>query len=140
MPPPVDALRIQGLRRLRRDLAALDKDFRRGLDRALADAVQPIVRAAKQRYRRLYPRRRRSRGSQRAIRGLAGGGRVRVLLGSPRYDYLLGQEWGSRRYPQFPAPTDRGRFFWPAVVAGRDDAVAQVERAVDGAVTRHFAD
>ena len=141
-------IEVKGLRELRKDLARLDKKYRKGLDKSLKAAAKPIADAAKKRYRVLHPRRRGGKGSQRAIRAVAGGGRVRVLLGSDRFPYLLGQEWGALpgNYPQFPPstqsrpPDKRGYFFWPSVVEGIDQVHEDVQAALDKANRLHFDD
>ena len=135
---------VKGLRQFRKDLGRLDKAYRKALDKELKAIAQPIAADAKRRYRVLHPRRRGGKGSQRAIRASAGGGRVRVLLGSEKTPYLLGQEWGSHRYPQFPPstqgkpPNERGYFFWPAVVAGREQVSTKVRKAIDKANRLYF--
>ena len=137
---------IQGLGQFRRDLRAMGPEFRKGLDNELRKTVKPIADEAKKRYRRIYSKRRGGKGTQRGIRHSAGGGRVRVIIGSARYPYLLGQEWGSDRFPQFPPatqrkpPHERGYFFWPSVVAGREDLTKRIEAVVDNAVAGHFSD
>ena len=134
------AVEVRGLQSLRRDLRAMGPEFRRGLDNQLKASARPIVDAAKRAYRREHPRRRGGRGSQRGIRASAGGGKVRVILGAERYPYLLGQEWGSNRYPQFPPVKKTGYFFWQSVRDGTDNLVREVERVVDNSVQRHFSD
>ena len=105
------SVRVVGLNRLRRGLRAMSPELRRGLDRELKAVASPIAADAKRRYRKLHPRSRGGKGSQRGIRATAGGGKVRVIIGSARYPYLLGQEWGSHgRYPQFPRVTKEGSF------------------------------
>ena len=132
------AVEIRGLQSLRRGLRAMAPELRRGLDKELKAAAAPIVAEAKRRYRVEHPRRRGGRGSQRGIRASAGGGKVRVILGSTRYPYLTGQEHGSGRYPQFPRPTKKGYFFWPAVRDGTKDLVDKVEDIVDRSTRTHF--
>ena len=132
------SVRVVGLNRLRQGLRAMSPELRRGLDRELKRAANPIVADAKREYRRLHPRRRGGRGSQRGIRAQTGGGKVRVLLGSSRYPYLQGQEFGSSRYPQFPRPNRDGYFFWPAIRKGSDELIAEVGRVVDRSAATHF--
>lgn len=129
---------VRGLRKLRSDLKEMGSEYRSALDKNLKKAAQPIVQDAKKRYRQEHPRRRGGRGSQRGIRAAAGGGRVRVVLGGGRYPYLLGQEWGSGKYPQFPARSKEGHFFWPAIRAGADRVTGDVQKALDSANAKHF--
>ena len=129
---------IKGLDYLRRDLRKLGKEYRSAFDKELKGAVAPIVRDAKLRYRKVYPRRRGGKGSQRGLRGSASGGNPRVILGGNRYRWVLGQEWGSNKYPQFPPPATGGTFFWPSVVEGAGDATDNILKAVDRANARAF--
>ena len=137
MGPPY-SVKVIGLQKLRRGLRAMSPELRKGLDQELKKAATPIANEAKRNYRRQHPRRRGGRGSQRGIRAQAGGGKVRVVLGSSRYPYLVGQEWGSHQYPQFPPVKRDGHFFWPAIQAGADDLADEVERIVDQSTRRHF--
>lgn len=135
---------IEGLREFRRDLKAMGKAYEKGLNDELKNVAAPIAREAKRRYRMLHAVSRRKRGSQRGIRASASGGRAKVVIGSVRYPYLLGQEWGSRKWPQFPPatqskpPDQRGYFFWPSVVAGRKKLMEDVEKLVDKANEKYF--
>ena len=67
------SVRVVGLNRLRRGLRAMSPELRRGLDRELKAVASPIAADAKRRYRKLHPRRRGGKGSQRGIRATAGG-------------------------------------------------------------------
>ena len=137
---------IQGLGKLRKDLKAMGPEFRKGLDDELKAAVKPIADEAKASYRRIHPKRSGGKGSQRGIRHSASSGRVRVILGGTRYPYLLGQEWGSDRFKFFPPatqrkpPKERGYFFWPAVVAGREELSKRIEAVVDKSISDNFSD
>ena len=142
-------LNVQGLSKFRRELAKLDKDYRKAFDAELKAVVEPIKRDAQARYRVEHPRRRvkgrRSKGSTRGIVAASGGGRARVIIGGNRFPYLLGQEWGTDgKYPQFPPttknlpPDKRGYFFWPAVVAGRQRVFKGLTKAIDNANKRVF--
>ena len=135
MPTPV--VEVRGLAQFRRDLRKLGREYRAGLDRELKRAATPIAKQAKRTYRRIHPRRRGGRGSQRGIRAAAGGGRVRVILGGSKYPYLLGQEWGGRQ-PQFPPATREGYFFWPAIRDGADELTERTQAAIDKANALNF--
>ena len=135
----VTPIKIEGLAKFRRDLRAMGSEYRKGLDRNLKATVQPIVQKAKAQYRIEHPRRRGGRGSQRGIRGTATGGKVRVILGGTRYPYLLGQEFGSNKYPQFPAWTNqKGTFFWPEIRKGTGKLIEDIEKVLDDANKKHF--
>jgi len=140
MPQKPIITEVRGLNALRSDLRKLGTEYRSALDKNLKAAATPIATDAKRRYRQEHPRRRGGRGSQRGIRAAAGGGRVRVVLGGAKYPYLLGQEWGSSRFPQFPKPTREGHFFWPAIRAGAQRVTGDVQKALDSANAKHFED
>ena len=135
---------IPGLRAFRRDLARLDKDLRREMDRDLRGAAQPIAADAKIRYRRLHQRRGRSKGSQRGIRASGGTRGAVVHLGAARFPYLQGQEFGSDRLARFtPRSGDSGRaghFFYPAIRGGADRVLKDLEDRLGRLSRRAFPD
>ena len=126
---------VQGLAEMRKALRRQGREYRKAFDRELKAIGTPIAKAAKDRYRELHPRRRGGRGSQRGIRSSSRRGESSVVLGSVRYPYLLGQEWGANqsKYPQFPKHTREGHFFWPAVVDGSDQVVDRLTELIDKA-------
>lgn len=130
---------VRGLAQFRHGLRALGAEYRKGLDRELREIAKPIVDAAKEGYRQRYPSRGRSRGSQRGIRSGVSARGARVLIGSARYPYLLGQEFGTTgRWPQFPSRNPKGHFFWPALREGTDDLMEALGSLVDRANRKHF--
>ena len=138
MPDTSPIIKVTGIPELRRALRQVSRESRKALDTELRKAARPIAKSAKDRYREIHPRRRGGRGSQRGIRATLARGRPAVVLGSARYSYLQGQEWGSGRYPQFPDRKSDGHFFWPAVVAGADQAYQDIVAAIDKATRRAF--
>lgn len=135
---------IEGLPELRRALRRLSRDAQKSLDKELKAAARPIAADAKKRYRKFHPRRRGGKGSQRGIRAGFRGGKPTLTIGSARYPYLQGQEWGAKRYPQFPpwipAPYigSVGRFFWPAIIDGSDEAEQKILAAIDRSISQNF--
>ena len=133
-----DAVSVEGLADLRRDVRAFDKKLGYKLDNQLKKAAAPIRDQARRNYYEFYTRR-RGRSPIGGITAVVTGGFVGLRLGGARYPYLLGQEWGSDRHPQFfraaDATTD-GVFFWRAVQDGMADLTGEMERAVDEAVTK----
>ena len=130
---------VEGIEEMRKALRKLGRDWRKAFDKELRAVGRPIANDAKKRYRELHPRGRPSKGSQRGIRATYRRGAATIQLGSDRYHYLLGQEWGSNRYPQFPPwiaaglGSSEGRFFWPAIVDGREDMEERLQSAIDRA-------
>ena len=116
----------------------LGKEQQKILREELKASVGPIVGGAERRYRRIYPAQSGSRRSRRGIRGGSSARGVAVLLGSKRYPYLIGQEWGSGRFKQFPVWDRGGRFYWPAIQKGLDGATKKMQTAIDRANRRAF--
>ena len=139
-------IEVAGLADLRKDMRHLGKEYQKILDKELKAAVRPIVADAKKRYRKLHPRRRSGKGSQRGLRGGSRKGQPTVNIGTAKYPYLQGQEWGSNQYAQFPrwipaeggGPGAQGRFWWPAVQEGVADAREGILSSVDSANRRVF--
>ena len=92
-----------------------------------ADAKKPLPQGASRAARG-------GSGSQRGIRSTARQGATVLSIGSARYPYLQGQEWGSGHYPQFPswrpAPYkgSLGYFFWPAIEEGAEEVARSAPR------------
>ena len=128
----------KGLAELRRALRRMDRQYRTDLDREMRRVGKDIADDAKGRYRAIHPRRRGGRGSQRGIRSTTKRGGSAVALGSNRYPYLAGQEWGSGRYAQFPERNKEGYFFWPSVVAGADGVLEKVTELIERTNRKHF--
>ena len=138
-------IQFKGLAQMRKDLRKLDKQYQKDLDKELRNAARPIIADAKKRYRTIHPRSRKGHGSQRGLRAGARRGQPTVNIGTAKIPYLQGQEWGSKQYPQFPlwrkSPSGKGavgRFFWPAVQDGMQEASRHVAAAVDRANKRAF--
>lgn len=138
-------IEVKGLADLRRELRSLEKAYQKALDKEMRNAARPIVADAKRRYRAIHPRSRGGKGSQRGLRAGSRRGQPTVNIGTVKIPYLQGQEWGSKTYPQFPtwrkSPSGKGavgRFFWPAVQDGMEEASKHVASAVDRAHRRSF--
>ena len=112
-----DPIRIEGLADLARELRQAGQDLPKRLRQANKEAVGPIVPLA----RRLYDRRYTSGSgkSRRSIRALASQRRAQVAIGRRSLPHLMGQEFGSNKYPQFPrhrtAKGQAGYFLSPAI-------------------------
>ena len=141
-------MRVEGLQAFQRDLLTMGKEVNRAVDRDVRAAAKPIVRRGRKTYRQLHPPSSRSnKKSHLGLRTGVRGARVSVRLGSTGRPYLLGQEFGSSRFPQFPPyrrhPSGRGgvgRFFWPAILAEARSLRRKILTVIDQAVDRHFED
>ena len=122
---------VDGLDQFRRDLRGLGREYRKAWDAEVRRIGRPIAADAKKRYRKHHPRRRGGRGSQRGIRSTARQGAAVVSIGASRYPYLLGQEFGSGHYPQFPAWDKEGRFFFPAIIEGAAEVPQRFTEAME---------
>ena len=128
-------IQIVGGRELRRALKRMDRELPKALGKELKAAGAPIVRDARQRYYRFYKQ--RTGKSPKGIRAAVSRGGVGIKMGSKRYPYLAGQEWGSLGgYPQFPKKKKEGRFFWPAILDGVGELRPKVEQIVARAAER----
>ena len=143
-PQPV---RIEGFNAFRRELGKMDKGLRSGLSKEMKEIAKPIEADARKRYRKLHPRARPTKGSQRGIRASTKRGGAAINLGSPRYPYLQGQEWGSGQYPQFPpwipdssGRGSEGRFYWPAIEDGLEEVEEKVGELIDRVSKEAFPD
>ena len=124
-------IEVEGLDQFRRDLRAMGREYRNAWDSEVRKIGRPIAADAKRRYRKEHPRRRGGRGSQRGIRSTARQGAAVLSIGSARYPYLLGQEFGSGHYPQFPSYDKEGRFFFPAIIEGAAEVPERFQSAMD---------
>lgn len=127
-----EAIYIAGLRELRNELKRIEPGLQREMQRenkAFAARMVPKVQAA---YSAVYPKansksrpNRRRKNTVNAIRAVATQTSSGIRIGGARYRYMLGQEFGSNKYPQFrpwtgPGPSGRGsegRFLYPAIRA-----------------------
>lgn len=130
---------VVGLREMRRDLKRIDNELVKGLNQSLKEAAQPIVDDARHRYRLRYPKKTGSKTSEKGMRAAIsyGGAAVRIGRSGKRYRYLIGQEFGAKKYKQFPTwrphPSGRGArgyFFWPAINDGADDVHNEIEKVL----------
>ena len=131
---------IDGLAQFRKALRRTDRKMARVLDKELRASVQPIVDEQKRQYYRHYQR--HTGRSIRGIRASAAGDKIALKLGSHRYPYLAGQEFGrtsddprKRQFYKRPTAISKGRFWWKPARDGFDDFVERIEGHIDTAVT-----
>lgn len=111
---------VEGLDALRRDLRALDAALPKELQKLNKRAAETVAEQARASYTRRY--RQQSGTGAGSIRALATQTKAQVALGSARAPYMLGQEFGSTRYQQFPPyNSGQGEFFYPAVREASSD-------------------
>ena len=139
---------IEGLADFQKDLGRADKVAKRRFNKVMRSAGDPIIDEARRLYysggHGLHPVGwgRRTGRSLRGIRTTTHFGGFALELGGSRFPYLLGQEWGSKEYPQFGPPRggnftargNAGTFFWPAWEGGREQVEARVLAVLDEAV------
>ena len=107
---------------LRRELRAVSKTAPKALQRTNKRVSEMLLPKVRSRYAARY---RAGRTQQRGIRAFGTQRAAGLRIGGARYPYLPGQEWGSKRYPQFPPPTDRGYFLWHTVEEQREEILEQ---------------
>lgn len=120
MPGNVDVTGVDGLAQLRRDLKAIEAQLPKELQRLNKRAAETVVPKAQAAYAARYQQ--RSGAGAGSIRALATQTKAQVAMGSARAPYMVGQEFGSNRWHQFPPYNNgQGEFFYPAVRAAARD-------------------
>jgi hypothetical protein len=144
-------IEVEGLRQFMRGLRQaperLDKDIRKEF-REIAATVRDRARAAAWGRRSAVgggPKRVRSMQSWRDLVNTIRSGsnpEPYVALGSDRVPWVLGHEFGSGRYPQFPPwrgnKADAGYFFYPAVRAETQNVVERMAEVVDRVLSEAY--
>lgn len=122
--------RIEGLRETRSALRSLDRTLPRRLRPKFNEAAQLIVDRG--RANASTPQQRRAAES---LRTKSTQSSIAVALGMQRYPFALGAEFGSIRYPQFPAwrgsDAGAGYFMWPAIRSERPRVISLALEGVD---------
>lgn len=123
------AIRVEGLRALRRDLRGLSKDAPKALNAAFKDAAQPIVARSRQ----LAPRR-----SGRLAASIRAGTRGdRLFIRSP-LPYAGVLHWGGTVNPKgTPITFRRTEFITRAVAENQDRLISGLGDAIDGVARKH---
>jgi hypothetical protein len=138
-------IRVRGLNELVRDMRAVYPELPkiiRETNRAFANRIVPDVQRA---YEARYPA--VSGRGRASIRALAGASRATIAMGGARVPYIVGQEFGSDRYPQFSPWTgrapgspvgSRGRFLYPTIRALAPELADEYATEVDRALAQAF--
>lgn len=120
---------IAGLREFERDIKRATAEA----NREAAEHVQPLVQSA---YREQYP------NSRRAVAGIgkrATQRKAAITLNLRRFPYLMGREFGARRFKQFPPHRGRrGYFLYPTLRERTDEIVEFYAEAHVRALKRAF--
>src|SRR5690554_6593807 len=134
-------VRVVGLKELRAALRQADR--RLGKELALVNyrvAQEVVVPAAKRRAEQPNPRQGRpavrpGRKVVQSIRALRQQRAGVVALGSAAAPHAAGHEFGSIRYPQFPAwrgnQEEAGYFVWPTIREKRDEIITRYLELLD---------
>jgi hypothetical protein len=122
--PPRQGVEVHGLDDFRRELRKLADDLPRELTDANFQVATLVSQDAKQRASGVSRGARKSAESLSAARTQAA---AKVRMGGSRYPFAAGFEFGSIRYPQFPAwrgsgPT-AGYWLYPSIRANNDRIV-----------------
>lgn len=123
------SVKVEGLKELSRDLkAAGDFEGSNALKKALAEAADQVVQAAQ-----ANASTRQQRATAGRLKASKAAASSSVTLGGKPYD--LGVEFGSKRWPQFPAwrgnGMDAGYLLFPAIREEQDRIVEPVADAID---------
>jgi hypothetical protein len=117
------------------DLRAAAKALEGNMQDASEIAARKSAVAMRARYNARYPRRSgRAAGSFRST----GGQEPTVAFGSSSIPYMLGQNFGSGRYRQFPRRTSPDHFAFSAVRAETKSIASVYGKAADDAMSEAF--
>lgn len=146
-------VKVEGLPEFRRALRKLGKELPKELKQIMKAAAERGVSRARRLYEGQYPlqhstRRSTGRTASKGIRVASSQTGAGIRFGGARYPYLLGQEFGSNKWPQFrpwtgPGPGgagSMGRAIYPAARAEADAAAGQAVRGFDRLARRAFPD
>lgn len=97
----------------RAQLKQIDAELPKQLQQANKKIAVDVGDRAREKYQNRYPSR-SGRGAK-SIRGTATQTRAQVAAGSKRAPYVVGQNFGSKRFPQFPAKRDPDHFIYATV-------------------------
>lgn len=135
----VDSIRVSGLLELKTELRAAGAEFPKELRRANLKAAEVIVTGTKSEFS--------SMGGSAVlvvptVKALATQNRAQVKVGggASRGSYVaMGNLWGAKRFPQFPARRAGGYALYPTI-ARRDEVVNVYLDALDALLGRAFPD
>jgi hypothetical protein len=141
---------IVGISQFQRELRAIDSKLPKELQKANKAFAQRLVPSVRSAYSRHYPKptpkvRRRTRRSRvRTIDGIRAVARqtsAGIAIGGARRPHMLGQEFGSDRYPQFaPWTVGEGRFLYPTVGEEAPKLVAEYGKVLMDVSRQAFPD
>lgn len=140
MPFADDAIRVHDLRGFARELRAASRAAPKVVQRENKRFAERVATTTRAEYSRQHPSM-SGRGAG-SIRPLATATRAQVAIGSGRAPYVLGQEFGSIRYRQFPAwrgsGPGAGYFLYPTVREELPELREDYLDAVGDALERAF--
>ncbi|MFZ2738428.1 MAG: hypothetical protein WAY02_09375 [Burkholderiaceae bacterium] len=116
----------------RRELTAAQRALKGQLKDASAVAADWASEAMQRRYNNLYQRRSgRASGSFRAVTD-------RAMFGGARIPYMMGQNFGSARYAQFPSRVAPDHFAFAVVKSGTATIQAMYDAGMSDAMDEVF--
>jgi len=128
---PTDPIRVEGLKDLTRELRKADRDFPKQIRLVNLRIATDVANEARSGATSLGGVAAKAAPS---IRALAQQSRAQVKLGSDRYPYALGAEFGSLRFRQFKAWRGSGQsagyFLYPAIRKESPQIIASYSRMV----------
>lgn len=132
-------VRVEGLNEFRRALKAAGGGLEKGLQKLNKAESEKVAAEARRDYAARF--RVRTGRHQRAIRARATQTKAFVILAESEGSGaggLLGQEWGSWRFPQFPEPTTVGYYLWHNVRDARERLQIEYLRLVEDLTKEAF--
>jgi hypothetical protein len=133
---PIGKVEIVGLAELRSALKAADSKAPKALQKANKAVAKRVADKVQQKYSRRY--RSVSGKGQRSIRALATATKAQVALGSTGVPYLVGQNFGSRRFRQFMTPATPDYFLFRTWEEERDHTMDTFVDMLDEVLSEAF--
>lgn len=132
-----DAIQVQGLRELQRELRALDRAWPRELRVASKEAADVVAEATRASFA--------SRGGVApkvapSVKALAQQRSASVRIGGAKYPFAMGSNFGSLKFKQFSPPTRPDYSLYASIDKKRDEVVEAFGDALDRLTRRAFPD
>lgn len=135
------AVRVEGLKELRKELRKLDKDgpWKKDLRKAGLDAAEVVAKDAKASALAATNPRMGSRAAN-TIRPLASQTSGTIAAGKANVPWTMGHIWGSDRFGQFPERKKGGYHLYPAIAKNADEILEIYGKAIDAITKEAFPD
>lgn len=136
---------IEGMKEFRKHIKSVDKRLTKEIGRMhkqlASDVVMPAVRdrAGQSRTALSGGTTRLGSAGARDIKP-KGTQKAAQIVAGKKTPYMMGHEWGSKTYGQFPSATKEGYIIRPAIAEKRPEVLEKYGEALDAAVKPAFPD